>query len=322
MKTLITGGAGFIGSHLSEKLLELGEEVIVLDNLATGAKENLAKILSHPKFRFVKGDVLDEKLVSELVGEVGQIYHLAAVVGVKRVVEEPLRTLEVNLQGTENVLKAAAQKSKKVFIASSSEVYGKNQKLPFSEKDECLYGPTEDLRWIYPLSKAVDEQLAFAYFHEKKLPVIVVRFFNVAGPRQSAAYGMVIPNFVRSALSGQPLTVFGRGFQTRCFVHVGDVVDLIIDLMKTKKTEGRLFNVGGEEKISIKNLAQKVLELTQSRSKIVYVPFAKTYSPTSEVFLERQPSLSRLKEIGISRKIKTLDEILIDVIIDYYQRRK
>lgn len=319
MKTLITGGAGFIGSHLAEKLLEKGDAVFVLDDLSTGSLKNIAHLRKKQKFHFQKGSVLDEKLVNRLVRRVDRVFHLAAVVGVKRVAAEPLKTIEVNLRGTENILAAANRFGrKKVFIASSSEVYGKSQKLPFEEGDDCLYGSNQDSRWIYPLTKSIDELLALAYFQEKKLPVVIARFFNVAGPRQSAAYGMVIPNFIQNALKNKPIPVFGSGKQTRSFIHIDDAVAAIIALMEIKKAEGEIINLGNDEEISIYQLAKKVIKLSKSKSKIQLVPFSKTYDPSSIYFQRRRPELKKIKHF-FKLKNKSLDEIILDVK-NYYQQ--
>lgn len=322
MKILITGGAGFIGSHLSEKLLKNGHQIFVLDNLSTGSLDNIKHLLLNKNFHFKKGSILNAKLVKDLVKKVDQIYHLAAVVGVKKVVFEPIKTIETNLKGTEIVLKSASlfNQKKKVLIASSSEVYGKNLKIPFKEEDDRILGPTSDPRWTYSSTKALDEFLALAYFKEKGLKTVVVRLFNIVGPRQTDAYGMVIPNFVKNALLLKPLLIFGDGKQTRSFTHVDDAINAMIKLMNNKKAEGKIFNLGQNYEISINDLAKKVLKLTKSKSKIIHAPFEKTYSPTSASLKKRCPDISKIKKIIKFFPKKNLDDILKGVI-DYYQRK-
>ena len=252
-KILITGGAGFIGSHLTEKLLQRGEEVFVIDNLSTGSSENIKQLENNPKFHFIKGSVLDRDLVVQTVAKVDEIYHLAAAVGVKTIIEKPLESFLVNIDGTKNVLEAADIRKIPVLITSSSEVYGKNEKLPFKEEDDRIYGSAYYDRWGYGLSKGSDEFLGLAYFREKGLPVVIVRLFNVIGPRQSGYYGMVVPRFIKQALTNGPLEVYGDGGQTRCFGYVGSVVNALIELVGNKeKSYGQIFNVGSDEKISIK----------------------------------------------------------------------
>lgn len=323
MKTLVTGGAGFIGSHLVEKLLENGDEVFALDDLSTGSLKNINHLSKNPNFHFQKGDVLDLKIVDEMVKKADRVFHLAAVVGVKKVVENPLKTLEVNLTGTENVLKAATkyQPMKKVLITSSSEVYGKNQKTPFFETDDSILVSSEDARGNYAFAKAINERLALAYFSEKKLPIVVVRFSNISGSRQSPDYGMVLPKFVRNALLGEPIEVFGDGKQTRSFCHVLDAVAATAFLMSDKKAEGKIFNIGGEEELTLNQLAEKVKKITKSKSEITHLPFAKTYSPTSNVFQKRKLALSRLRQL-FKFKPRSVEEIIFDLIIDYYRGKK
>lgn len=296
-KILITGGAGFIGSHLAEKLLEQGEEVFVLDDLSTGSLENIKKAQENPNFHFIKGSVLDEKLVDETVDKVDEIYHLAAAVGVKTVVDQPLQSFLVNIDGTKNVLAAAAKKHTPVLITSSSEVYGKNDELPFKEEDDRVYGSIYRERWGYGLSKTSDEFLGLAYFREKGLPVVIVRLFNVVGPRQKGAYGMVVPRFIKQALSNQPIEVYGDGEQTRCFGFVKDVAKALINLMEAKeKTYGHIFNVGSDEEISIKNLAEKIKKLTDSQSEIKFIPYAQVYGDNFDDMRHRRPDISAIKK--------------------------
>ncbi|OGG38037.1 nucleoside-diphosphate sugar epimerase [Candidatus Jorgensenbacteria bacterium GWC1_48_12] len=297
-KILITGGAGFIGSHLTEKLLQRGEEVFVIDNLSTGSSENIKQLENNPKFHFIKGSVLDRDLVVQTVAKVDEIYHLAAAVGVKTIIEKPLESFLVNIDGTKNVLEAADIRKIPVLITSSSEVYGKNEKLPFKEEDDRIYGSAYHDRWGYGLSKGSDEFLGLAYFREKGLPVVIVRLFNVIGPRQSGSYGMVVPRFIKQALTNEPLEVYGDGDQTRCFGYVGSVVNALIELMGNKeKSYGQIFNVGSDEKISIKELAQKIIQLVpKSSSKIKLITYAQVYGANFEDMRDRQPDLSKIKK--------------------------
>ncbi len=273
MKALITGGAGFIGSHLAEALLTRGDKVAVLDDLSTGSMQNIQGLKKQPGFEYVIDDVLNERLLAEMVDDADVVYHLAAAVGVKLVVESPVRTIEMNLEGTQVVLEAAAKKRKKVLLTSTSEVYGKSAKIPFGEDDDLLIGPSNKGRWSYACSKLMDEFLAIAFWKERKLPVVVVRLFNTVGPRQTGRYGMVIPNFVRQALTNKPLTVYGTGKQQRAFGYVGDVVGALTALMDNESTNGEVFNVGNEIEIRIKDLAKLVKKMTGSRSELVHAPY-------------------------------------------------
>src|SRR3989344_4625071 len=296
-KILITGGAGFIGSHLSEKLLELGEEIFVVDDLSTGSLSNINHLKNNPKFHFTEGSVLDKKLMSETIAKADEIYHLAAAVGVKTVIEKPLNSLLNNLIGTEIVFEVAAQQRIPVLLASTSEVYGKNENIPFQEDSDRIYGSAYHARWGYGMSKGVDEFLALAYFKEKNLPVIIARLFNVVGPRQSGAYGMVVPRFIKQALNNEPVEVYGDGEQTRAFGYVGSVVNALIELVgNQEKSYGQIFNVGSDEKISIKDLAQKIIDLTKSRSKIKFIPYTQVYGENFEDMRDRQPDLSKIKK--------------------------
>lgn len=315
-KILITGGAGFIGSHLAEKLLQLGEEVFVIDDLSTGSFKNIAHLKKNKNFHFVKGTVLDRKKVEKLVKKVDQIYHLAAAVGVKTVMEKPLESFLNNLKGAETVFEAAAKRKIPVLLTSSSEVYGKNENVPFKEESDRIYGSAYNIRWGYGLSKGSDEFLALSYFREKKLPVIVVRLFNIIGPRQSSAYGMVVPRFITEALSGKSITVYGDGYQTRCFANVKDVIGALINLMNHPKSPGRIFNLGSDEEITVKELAQKVKRLTGSKSKISFIPYSKAYGPGFEDMIHRKPDLSRIRELIHYQPKITLEESLKE-IIDY-----
>ena len=297
VKILITGGAGFIGSHLAEKLLQKGEEVFVIDDLSTGSLKNIAYLRKNKNFHFTKGTVLDRRKVEKLVKKADKIYHLAAAVGVKKIIEKPLESFLINIDGTKNVLEAATKYKIPVLITSSSEVYGKNDNLPFKEENDRIYGSAYHNRWGYGLSKGSDEFLALAYFREKKLPTIIVRLFNVIGPKQTGAYGMVVPKFIKQALSGKPITIYGNGYQTRCFADVEDVVEGLISLMNYRKAPGQIFNVGSDEEITIKALAQKIKRLTGSKSRISFVPYAKVYGSDFEDMLHRRPDLSKIKKL-------------------------
>ncbi len=316
---LVTGGAGFIGSHLTEKLLQKGEEVFVIDDLSTGSEENIKHLEDNPKFHFIKGSVLDKDLVGEAVAKVDQIYHLASAVGVKTVIEKPLGSLLNNLLGAEIVFETAARKRIPVLFTSSSEVYGKNEDIPFREDSDRIYGSAYHARWGYGMSKGVDEFLGLAYFREKSLPVVIVRLFNVIGPRQKGAYGMVVPRFIKQALNNESIEIYGDGEQTRCFGYVGSVVNALIELMGNKeKSYGQIFNVGSDEKISIKDLAQKILELIpQSSSKIKFIPYAQVYGENFEDMRNRQPDLSRLKQ-ATNYQLIALQESL-QKTIEYFQ---
>jgi UDP-glucose 4-epimerase len=320
MRTLITGGAGFIGSHLSDALLAAGHQVSVLDDLSTGSMENIAHLRSHPAFRYTIESITNEPLLAELIDGCDIVFHLAAAVGVKKIVEEPVHTIETNVHGTEVVLKHANKKKKLVVIASTSEVYGKSVAVPFHEDDDLVMGPTPKHRWAYACSKAIDEFLALAYWKEKKLPVIIVRFFNTVGPRQSGQYGMVIPNFVRQALAGQPITVHGDGTQSRSFTYVGDVVGALLKLMVEPRAIGQVFNVGNPEEVSILELAERVRKLAGSQSEIVLVPYEQAYEAGFEDMPRRVPDLQKIKGlIGYEPRVN-LDETLTRVI-NYFQTR-
>jgi len=318
-KILITGGAGFIGSHLAEKLLNDNKEVFIVDNLSTGRLENIEHLKNNKNFHFIKGSVLDEALMKELIGKVEQVYHLAAAVGVKKILKEPLDCILTNITGTEIVLKAAEKRKIKVFIASSSEVYGKGDKIPFKEEDDRIYGSVYNNRWIYAFSKGVDEFLGLAYFKEKNLPVVVVRFFNVIGPRQVGRYGMVVPSFVKQALNNEPVTVYGDGEQTRSFADVEDIVNALVKLMTVKEAEGRVINLGADREISINNLAKKVIEITKSSSKITHIPYSQAYPDGFEDLKRRVPDISNIRRmIGYEPKF-SLEET-IKKIIKYQQQ--
>lgn len=320
MRALITGGAGFVGSHLAELLLSQGHEVFVLDNLSTGSIDNILHLKSNPRFHYTIDTVMNEPVLAELVDQADVVYHLAAAVGVKLIVEQPVHTIETNVQGTEAVLTHANKKKKLVIIASTSEVYGKNAAVPFTEDADLVLGPTSKHRWAYACSKAIDEFLALAYWKERKLPVVVVRLFNTVGPRQTGQYGMVIPNFVRQALAGEPITVFGDGTQTRSFTYVGDVVDALAKLAVEPKAIGRVFNIGNGYEISIRDLAERVKLLAGSSSPIVTIPYDQAYEAGFEDMPRRVPDTTRLRDlIGYEPKVQ-LDEIL-NRVIDYFQKR-
>ncbi len=320
MRVLITGGAGFIGSHLSDAYLERGDEVYVIDDLSTGSIENIQHLKSHPRFHYTIDSVHNTPVVAELVDQCDVIFHLAAAVGVKLIVESPVRTIETNVRGTEVVLSLANKKKKKVLIASTSEVYGLSAEVPFREDGNLVMGATTKGRWSYACSKAIDEFLALAYWREKKLPTIVVRLFNTVGPRQTGQYGMVIPTFVRQALAGRPLTVYGDGQQTRCFGYVGDIVEALINLMEHPAAVGQVFNIGSSEEVSIMQLAERVKELTQSESEIVLVPYDEAYEEGFEDMPRRVPDVSKVTAlVGFSPRM-TLEGILQSVI-NYHSGR-
>jgi UDP-glucose 4-epimerase len=313
---LVTGGSGFIGSHVVDELLARGDRVVALDSLSTGRLDNLHAARSHPSFRFVEGSVLDELVVDELVYGCDGIVHLAAAVGVKLIVEEPLRSLTTNIRGSENVIEAAHRYSRKIMIASTSEIYGKNSSGPLKETDDRILGSPSVSRWSYSTAKAVDEILAFAYHKERDLPTVVLRPFNTVGPRQSPAYGMVIPRLVRQALRGEPITVFGDGAQTRCFGHVSDVVEAMLRLFDHPGAVGEVFNVGSSEEISILALARRILEMTGSSSPIELIPYERAYDVGFEDMQRRVPDTTKLRRLTGWRPTRTLSDILHDSIAE------
>jgi len=320
VRALITGGAGFIGSHLAEALLREGHEVSVIDDLSTGSIDNISHLKGTRGFQYVIDTVTHEPVLAELIDQSDVVFHLAAAVGVKLIVEEPVRTIETNVHGTEVVLKHANKKKKLVFIASTSEVYGKSVAVPFREDADLVMGATSKHRWAYACSKAIDEFLALAYHKEKKLPVIIVRLFNTVGPRQTGQYGMVLPTFVRQALAGHPLTVFGDGTQSRSFTYVGDVVDALIKLAAEPRAVGQVFNIGNGHEITIQQLAEKVRTLTGSSSDIVLIPYDEAYESGFEDMPRRVPDISKIHgAIGYEPRVE-LDDIIARVI-EYFQKR-
>jgi len=318
MKILITGGAGFIGSHLAEKLLELRHEVFIIDNLWTGRLSNIEKIQDHKKLHLVVDTILNESVMNELIFKIDHIYHLAAAVGVKNIMDHPVETLDINVKGTETVLRLANRFKKKVLIASTSEVYGKHMENSLSEDDDRILGTVKKRRWAYACSKTLDEFQALAYFDEKKLPVVIARLFNTVGPRQTGQYGMVLPNFVQSALLGKPISVYGEGTQSRSFTHVNDVVGAIIKLMGEPTAEGDIFNVGNDSETTINELAIKVKEMTGSDSEIEHVPYEKAYGPGFEDMQRRCPSIKKINKL-IGFKPSYDLEAMIQSVIDYFK---
>lgn len=317
MKFLITGGAGFIGSHLSEALLTAGHEVSVIDDLSTGSMRNISHLKGRPGYSYVIDTVMNEPLTAELVDDADIVVHLAASVGVQKIVEEPVNTIENNVEGTDIVLRKADKKKKLVLIASTSEVYGLSTDVPFREDASLVMGATSKHRWAYACSKALDEFLALAYARERKLPVIVVRFFNTVGPRQTGQYGMVVPRFVQQALAGQPITVYGSGQQTRCFTHVKDVVAALQALMQTPAARGQVVNIGGPQEVSMMDLAKRVIALTGSASTISLIPYHEAYAEGFEDMPRRVPDVTKLQGLVGAAPLTGLDEILRDVIVSF-----
>jgi len=321
VRALITGGAGFIGSHVADALLSQGDEVDIIDNLSTGSIRNIDHLKGHPKFHYWIDTLTNEPLLAELIDRNDLIFHFAAAVGVKLIVDEPVHTIETNVHGTEVVLKHANKKKKLVFIASTSEVYGKSTDVPFREDADLVMGPTAKHRWAYACSKAIDEFLALAYWKEKGLPVIIVRFFNTVGPRQTGRYGMVLPSFVRQALAGEPITVFGDGQQQRSFTYISDVVGCLLKLAKEKRALGGVYNIGNSEEVSILKLAQLVKARTGSASPIVFVPYDEAYETGFEDMPRRVPDLSKIGGLtGYEPKVQ-LDEI-VDRVIEFFRTQQ
>lgn len=320
MRYLITGGAGFIGSHLTEALLARGDEVFILDDLSTGSVENIRHLKTHQRFHYFFDSITNKQLLAELVDEADVVFHLAAAVGVRLIVESPVRTLETNVYGTQLVLDAASKKKKLVFTASTSEVYGKSNQVPFREDADLVLGPTTIGRWSYAASKALDEFLALSYWKEKKQPVVVVRLFNTVGPRQTGRYGMVLPNFVRQALDGVPITVYGSGQQSRCFCDVRDTVEATLRLVDGGRAVGEVVNIGSNEEISIEGLAHAVKQRTKSTSPITHTPYDKAYEPGFEDMPRRVPALEKLERLTGFRPATPLTGI-IDRVVEHFQRK-
>lgn len=314
MKTLITGGAGFIGSHLAEALLQRGDDIVVVDDLSTGRYENIRPLRDHPRFRIFISSILDRSLMEPLIAQCDVVYHLAAAVGVRLIIEEPVETIETNILGSEVVLSLASKYNKRVLLASTSEVYGKSNSVPFREDEDSVMGATTKSRWSYACSKAMDEFLSLAYHKQKGLPVIIVRLFNTVGPRQTGRYGMVIPNFVRQALLHQSLTVFGTGEQSRCFTHVQDVVHALIALIEHPGALGQIFNLGSDQEVTINELAQRVIQLTGSSSTIQHIPYDQAYEEGFEDMLRRVPDVTKLRRLIGFAPQRSLDQILENVI--------
>ena len=310
MRYLITGGAGFIGSHLSERLLDQGDQVVLLDNLSTGSMENIRHLKSLPNLQYHLDGIENKQLLAELVDDAEVIVHFAAAVGVKLIVESPVRTIETNVNGTQLVLEAASKKKKLVLLASTSEVYGKNTQVPFREEADLVLGPTTKGRWSYAASKALDEFLALSYWKEKRQPVIVVRFFNTVGPRQTGRYGMVLPNFVRRALDNAPIEVYGDGKQSRCFCDVRDTVEALLRLLPLAKAVGEVVNIGNTEEITIEDLANTVKHRTNSSSPIQYIPYDRAYEPGFEDMMRRVPCIDKLQALTGFRPQTSLAEII------------
>ncbi len=321
MKVLITGGAGFIGSHLADACIARGDDVAILDDLSTGSAENVRHLAQHARFRCTVDSVHNRRAVDEIVDRSDVVFHLAAAVGVKLIVDSPVRTIETNVHGTEVVLCAAARQRKRVLLASTSEVYGLSEQIPFREDGNLVMGATTKGRWSYACSKAIDEFLALAYYREKHVPVVIARLFNTVGPRQVGRYGMVVPTLVAQALDGEPLTVYGDGRQTRCFAYVGDVVAALLDLMDHPDSAGEVFNIGSSEEVSITRLAERILALTGSGSPIVYVPYREAYVEGFEDMPRRVPDTSKAERFIGFRARTSLDGILSEVIRDLTARR-
>ena len=321
MRYLITGGAGFIGSHLAERLLEKGEQVVLLDNLSTGSMENIRHLKGSDRLEYHLDGIENRQILAELVDDADVIVHLAAAVGVKLIVESPVRTIETNVNGTQMILEAASKKKKLVLIASTSEVYGKNTNVPFHEDADLVLGPTTKGRWSYAASKALDEFLALSYWKEKKQPVIVVRFFNTVGPRQTGRYGMVLPNFVKRALDGDPIEVYGNGQQSRCFCDVRDTVEALLRLMPLDRAVGEVVNIGNTEEVTIENLAKIVKHRTGSDSAIQFVAYDKAYEPGFEDMMRRVPSIEKLHALTGFRPQTNLADI-IDRVSAYFRQKE
>jgi UDP-glucose 4-epimerase len=321
MRYLITGGSGFIGSHLAEWLLEAGHTVLALDDLSTGRYENVGHLEGHPGFELRVASVTEPEVVERCVTECQSVYHLASAVGVRLVVDEPVKTIETIVNGTDVVLRACARYRRPVLLTSTSEVYGKSEKIPFSEGDDCVMGPTNTRRWAYACAKALDEFLALAHWYQARLPVVVVRLFNTVGPRQTGRYGMVVPRFVAQGLAGDPITVYGDGRQTRCFAHVLDVVDALGRLLGHPSAAGQVFNVGNDEEISILALAERIRALTGNKSPIRMIPYGEAYTAGFEDMHRRVPDLTRVRRLIGYQPTRDLDQILADILDEQSRAR-
>ena len=317
MKILITGGAGFVGSHLADKLINEGHQITVIDDLSTGRYSNIAHLEDTPNFRLIIDTVLNEKLMEELIRETDHVYHMASAVGVKLIMERPVRTIETIFRGTDVVLGFCSRYRKRVLIPSTSEVYGKGASVPFKEDDDLLTGATDKHRWAYACAKTLDEFLALAHWKETRLPVVVVRLFNTVGPRQTGQYGMVVPRFVQAAIKDEPIQVHGDGTQSRCFGHVLDVVEGLSKLLESKQCFGQVINLGNSEEVTIKHLADKAIELTGSRSQIQFVPYEEAYGEGFEDMRRRVPSLDKAKRLISFQPTRTLNDIINDVAAEY-----
>ncbi|MGD0077176.1 MAG: GDP-mannose 4,6-dehydratase [Sedimentisphaerales bacterium] len=320
MRALVTGGAGFIGSHLAERLIRDGNEVVILDNLSTGNLANIADLQGKPGFEFVKGNICDSALVEKITRRCDVIFHLAAAVGVQLIADNPVYTIETNIGGTQVVLEAANKYKRRIFIASSSEVYGKNEQVPFREEDDIVLGSTSMPRWAYACSKAIDEFLGFAFHQQYGLEVVIGRFFNTIGPRQTGRYGMVVPRFIGAALKNEALRIYGTGRQSRCFCYVEDVVDAVVRLMDCDKAMGGAFNIGSDEEITIEHLADKIIELTASKSKKEFISYEAAYGRPIEDMFRRVPCLERIKK-EINWQPKTGLDGTIKLIVESGGRR-
>jgi UDP-glucose 4-epimerase len=320
MKILITGGAGFIGSHLAERLLKRGDEVHVIDDLSTGSIDNIEHIKDHANFRYHIDTIRNQALTAELIDRSDIIYHLAAAVGVRLIVESPVNTIGTNIRGTDVVLSLAAKKRKRVLITSTSEVYGKRERVPFREDDDLVIGATTKGRWSYACSKAIDEFLAIAYWKERRVPTVIARLFNTVGPRQTGRYGMVIPNFVQQALAEKEITVFGDGSQRRCFTHVSDVADALIKIAEHPQAVGEVYNIGSDQEITILDLATRIRELADSQSTIRFVPYSQAYEEGFEDMMRRVPDTTKVRELIGYRPRVDLDGIIMSVI-DFHRSK-
>jgi UDP-glucose 4-epimerase len=316
---LITGGAGFIGSHLAERLLAAGHQVTALDDLSTGSHTNVAHLATNQRFRLIRGTILDQHLIANLIANCDRVIHLAAAVGVQLIVDRPVHTILTNVSGSETVLSMAAAMNRSIVLASTSEIYGKSERVPFREDDDIVMGPTSRSRWAYACSKAIDEFLAMAYHREEGLPVVITRLFNTVGPRQTGRYGMVLPRFVQQALAGEPITVYGDGTQSRCFTYVGDVVDAIARLSIEPRAIGQVFNLGNDVEMSIRELAELVVRITASKSPIEYVSYEQAYGPGFEDMPRRVPSLEKIHALIGYRPSKTPEQI-VALVVDHFRK--